>query len=66
MRSGAKVAVVGGVFVLVAGGVGYAAYDTLGGDGGGSDNVASRNATPEVKTGPPSAEEIAETSKGFF
>ncbi|WP_112491271.1 penicillin-binding transpeptidase domain-containing protein [Streptomyces bacillaris] len=66
MRSGAKVAVVGGVFVLVAGGVGYAAYETLGGDGGGSDNVASQNATPEVKTGPPSAEEIAETSKGFF
>ncbi len=33
MRSGAKVAVVGGVFVLVAGGVGYAAYDTLGATG---------------------------------
>jgi len=65
MRSGAKVAVVGGVFVLVAGGIGYGAYSVLGSDGGGDGNVASRNA-PEVKTGPPSAEEIAETSKGFF
>ncbi|MEW2066078.1 penicillin-binding transpeptidase domain-containing protein [Streptomyces sp. NPDC007346] len=67
MRSGAKVAVIGGVFILAAGGVGYGAYDMLGSDGGGDGgSVASQNATPEVKTGPPSAEEIAETSKGFF
>ncbi|CAO0825753.1 Penicillin-binding protein OS=Streptomyces microflavus OX=1919 GN=Smic_31250 PE=3 SV=1 [Streptomyces microflavus] len=66
MRSGAKVAVVGGVFVLVAGGIGYGAYSVLGSDGGGDASVASRNATPEVKTGPPSAEEIAQASKGFF
>ncbi|MFJ1956417.1 penicillin-binding transpeptidase domain-containing protein [Streptomyces microflavus] len=66
MRSGAKVAVVGGVFVLVAGGIGYGAYSVLGSDGGGDGSVASRNATPEVKTGPPSAEEIAQASKGFF
>ncbi|WP_411082631.1 penicillin-binding transpeptidase domain-containing protein [Streptomyces sp. cmx-18-6] len=64
MRSGAKVAVVGGVFILVAGGIGYGAYGVLGSDGG--DDVASQKSTPEVRTGPPSAEEIAETSKGFF
>ncbi|ARF73057.1 penicillin-binding protein [Kitasatospora albolonga] len=66
MRSGAKVAVVGGVFVLVAGGVGYGAYGMLGGDGGGGGGIASQNATPEVRTGPPSAEETAETAQGFF
>ncbi|MEU3208373.1 penicillin-binding transpeptidase domain-containing protein [Streptomyces cyaneofuscatus] len=67
MRSGAKVAVVGGVFVLAAGGIGYGAYSMLGSDGGGDDGkVASRNATPEVKTGPPSAEEITQASKSFF
>ncbi|MYW30870.1 penicillin-binding transpeptidase domain-containing protein [Streptomyces sp. SID2119] len=67
MRSGAKIAVVGGVFVLAAGGIGYGAYSMLGGDGGGdSGKVASRNATPEVKTGPLSPEEITEASKSFF
>ncbi|MFE2293326.1 penicillin-binding transpeptidase domain-containing protein [Streptomyces sp. NPDC059452] len=66
MRSGAKVAVVGGVFILVTGGIGYGAYSMLGSDGGGGGGIASRNATPEVRTGPPSAEEIAETSQGFF
>ncbi|WP_432148062.1 penicillin-binding transpeptidase domain-containing protein [Streptomyces sp. bgisy029] len=67
MRSGAKVAVVGGVFVLVAGGVGYGAYGVLGSDGDGDGGkVGSRNAAPEVKTGPPSAAEISETSTSFF
>ncbi|MCC0580658.1 penicillin-binding transpeptidase domain-containing protein [Streptomyces californicus] len=67
MRSGAKVAVVGGAFVLVAGGIGYGAYsmlgDTVGGDGGGTRSASESS---KVKTGPPSTEEIAETSKGFF
>ncbi|MFE3403320.1 penicillin-binding transpeptidase domain-containing protein [Streptomyces anulatus] len=66
MRSGAKVAVIGGVFVLMAGGIGYGAYsmlgDTIGGDGG----TRSVSESSKVKTGPPSAEEIAQTSKGFF
>ncbi|MFC8229989.1 penicillin-binding transpeptidase domain-containing protein [Streptomyces sp. NPDC057287] len=65
MRSGAKVAVVGGVFVLVAGGLGYGVYDVvLGGDGGGGTETAS--ASSEVRTGPPGKEEIAETAKGFL
>ncbi|NEB40925.1 penicillin-binding transpeptidase domain-containing protein [Streptomyces sp. SID14515] len=66
MRSGAKVAVIGGAFVLVAGGIGYGAYSVLGdtGDGGGGTQSASESS--KVKSGPPSAEEIAETSKGFF
>lgn len=65
MRSGAKVAIVGGVFVLVAGGLGYGVYDVvLGGDGGGGTETAS--ASSEVKTGPPGKEEIEETAKGFL
>ncbi|WP_031082494.1 penicillin-binding transpeptidase domain-containing protein [Streptomyces sp. NRRL WC-3549] len=64
MRSGAKVAVVGGVFVLVAGGVGYGAYSVLSDDtGGGTGTVAE---STEVKTGPPSETEIERTSKDFL
>ncbi|MFB7049747.1 penicillin-binding transpeptidase domain-containing protein [Streptomyces microflavus] len=66
MRSGAKVAVIGGAFVLVAGGIGYGAYSMLGDTGGGGGGRQSASESSKVKTGPPSAEEIAETSKGFF
>ncbi|MFJ4964382.1 penicillin-binding transpeptidase domain-containing protein [Streptomyces sp. NPDC088729] len=59
MRSGAKVVVIGGVFVLVAGGLGYGAYAVLGGEGGGF-------ASAPVKTGPPSAAETADASAAFF
>ncbi|MFJ8887681.1 penicillin-binding transpeptidase domain-containing protein [Streptomyces sp. NPDC102402] len=63
MRSGAKVAIVGGVFVLVAGGLGYGVYDVvLGGDGG----TETASASSEVKTGPPGKEEIEETAKAFL
>ncbi|MFF1833778.1 penicillin-binding transpeptidase domain-containing protein [Streptomyces sp. NPDC058231] len=65
MRSGAKVAVVGGVFVLVIGGVGYGAYNVLDGIGGGG-GTDSRSASAEVRTGPPSKAEISETSKKFL
>ncbi|MFI7087352.1 penicillin-binding transpeptidase domain-containing protein [Streptomyces anulatus] len=66
MRSGAKVAVIGGVFVLMAGGIGYGAYSMLGDTVGGDGGTRSASESSEVKTGPPSAEEIAETSKGFL
>ncbi|MFJ9620662.1 penicillin-binding transpeptidase domain-containing protein [Streptomyces sp. NPDC101181] len=65
MRSGVRVAVVGGVFVLAAGGIGYGAYSMLG-DGDGGDDGKARSASARVRTGPPSAQETAETSKGFF
>ncbi|MGW0789009.1 penicillin-binding transpeptidase domain-containing protein [Streptomyces sp. NPDC002911] len=65
MRSGAKVAVIGGVFVLVAGGLGYGAYEVLlDGDEAGATETAS--ASDEVKTGPPGEEEIQETAKAFL
>ncbi|MFJ8862171.1 penicillin-binding transpeptidase domain-containing protein [Streptomyces sp. NPDC102451] len=65
MRSGAKVAVVGGVFVLVAGGLGYGVYEVVlgGGDSGGTE---SASASSETKTGPPDKKEIEETAKGFL
>ncbi|MFI6861117.1 penicillin-binding transpeptidase domain-containing protein [Streptomyces sp. NPDC050421] len=68
MRSGAKVAVVGGVFAVVVGGVGYGAYNILdglgdSGVGGGTDTTASSS---EVKTGPVTKDEIDETSKKFL
>ncbi|MFE6038454.1 penicillin-binding transpeptidase domain-containing protein [Streptomyces sp. NPDC056452] len=65
MRSGAKVAVVGGVFVLVAGGLGYGVYNVVlgGGEAGGTE---SASASSEVHTGPPSKSEIEETAKGFL
>lgn len=68
MRSGVKVAVVGGVFAVVVGGVGYGAYNVLdglgdSGVGGGSDTKATSS---EVKTGPVTENEITETSKAFL
>ncbi|WP_327245926.1 penicillin-binding transpeptidase domain-containing protein [Streptomyces sp. NBC_01320] len=67
MRSGAKVAVIGGVFVLVVGGVGYGAYNVLDGFGGsGGGGTDGRSTSAEVKTGPPSKAEISETSEKFL
>lgn len=68
MRSGAKVAVIGGVFAVVVGGVGYGAYNVLdglgdSGVGGGPDTKAGSS---EVRTGPVTKDEIAETSKKFL
>lgn len=64
MRSGAKVAIVGGAFVLVAGGLSYGAYTVLTGDG--DVGIGSQSAPAEVKSGPPDAKEIAAASKAFF
>ncbi|MEV6080443.1 penicillin-binding transpeptidase domain-containing protein [Streptomyces sp. NPDC052069] len=66
MRSGAKVAVVGGVFVLVAGGIGYGAYSMVGGDDGGGGGTDTKSTSQEVKTGPLGEAEITGTSKDFF
>ncbi|WP_327117687.1 penicillin-binding transpeptidase domain-containing protein [Streptomyces sp. NBC_01341] len=62
MRSGAKVAVIGGVFVLVSGGLGYGAYSVVLGGGG----TGTASASSEVKTGPPGREEIETTAKDFL
>ncbi|MFB7270618.1 penicillin-binding transpeptidase domain-containing protein [Streptomyces sp. NPDC056244] len=66
MRSGAKVAIVGGVFAVVAGGVGYGAYNVYNGITGGDSGTTTTSATQEVKTGPLSAEEIDQAAKAFL
>lgn len=62
MRSGAKVAIVGGVFVVVAGGIGYGAYNVLVGDG----DSGTRSASAEVRTGPLSAAEVKDAADKFL
>ncbi|MBT2399745.1 penicillin-binding transpeptidase domain-containing protein [Streptomyces sp. ISL-100] len=63
MRSGAKVAIVGGVFVVAATGVGFGAYSMVSGEAGDPDTTTL--SAPE-RSGPPSADEIAQTSKDFL
>ncbi|MGW4193569.1 penicillin-binding transpeptidase domain-containing protein [Streptomyces sp. NPDC005004] len=56
-----KVAVISGVCVAMLGGAGYGMYNVasaLGGVGGTS--------APEVRTGPPDKDEVADTSRAFF
>ncbi|MFI9648985.1 penicillin-binding transpeptidase domain-containing protein [Streptomyces sp. NPDC052040] len=61
MRKGVGAAVIGGVFVVVAGGAGYGAYNVLSGlHGGGGGSAAA------VRTGPPSASEVEEASATFL
>ncbi|MFD7894288.1 penicillin-binding transpeptidase domain-containing protein [Streptomyces sp. NPDC059568] len=66
MRSGAKVAIVGGVFAVVAGGVGYGAYNVYSGLTGGNTDTTTTSETQEVKTGPLSADEIDKAAKDFL
>ncbi|MCM2389988.1 penicillin-binding transpeptidase domain-containing protein [Streptomyces albipurpureus] len=63
MRSGVKVAVIGGAFVLVATGVGYGGYTVL---FDGEDGESTSTASAKRKTGPPDATEIDEASKAFL
>ncbi|MFD3727764.1 penicillin-binding transpeptidase domain-containing protein [Streptomyces sp. NPDC058671] len=65
MRSGAKVALVGGVFVVVAGGVGYGGYNLWTGVTGGDQTVGVRSeAAP--RTGPVTGDEVTATARDFL
>ncbi|MFJ5937825.1 penicillin-binding transpeptidase domain-containing protein [Streptomyces sp. NPDC093071] len=67
MRSGAKVAIVGGVFAVVAGGVGYGGYNLWNGVTGGDSTVNTRSeAVPERRSGPVTPEETTATAKDFL
>ncbi|CCK29501.1 penicillin-binding protein transpeptidase [Streptomyces davaonensis JCM 4913] len=60
MGKGVKATVIGAVFAVMVGGAGYGAYNivsAVNGDGGGA---------AEKKTGPPSEDEVEETSEKFF
>ncbi|MFG2023154.1 penicillin-binding transpeptidase domain-containing protein [Streptomyces sp. NPDC048825] len=61
MRKGAKAAVVGGVFAVMVGGAGYGAFNIVSAITGGSTAGGDT-----VKTGPPSSDEVKETSEEFF
>ncbi|MFB7941822.1 penicillin-binding transpeptidase domain-containing protein, partial [Streptomyces sp. NPDC056049] len=63
MRSGAKVGIVGGVFLVVAGGVGYGGYNLWNGVTGGSTDVGTRSAP---RTGPLTEEEVTATAGEFL
>jgi len=64
MRKGAKAAVVGSVFAVMVGGAGYGAYNVVTAISG--DSASGASGPEAVKTGPPSAAEVKETSAKFF
>ncbi|WP_030690258.1 penicillin-binding transpeptidase domain-containing protein [Streptomyces globisporus] len=65
MRSGAKVAIVGGVFAVVASGVGYGGYNLWNGITGGETSVDAK-AGDAPKTGPLTADEVTAAAKDFL
>ncbi|MEU8522073.1 penicillin-binding transpeptidase domain-containing protein [Streptomyces sp. NPDC048577] len=67
MRSGAKVAIVGGVFAVVASGVGYGGYNLWSGITGGNDSgLSSKSGSEEKRSGRLGADEIASTAESFL
>ncbi len=65
MRSGTKVAIAGGVFAVVAGGVGYGAVNVWNGITGGQQTSTSETGA-ERRSGPVTDEEVDATAKGFL
>ncbi|MFJ9811533.1 penicillin-binding transpeptidase domain-containing protein [Streptomyces sp. NPDC101158] len=65
MRSGAKVAIVGGVFVVVASGVGYGGYNLWNGVTGNTGGTV-KSGSEGRKTGPVTDEEVTATAKDFL
>ncbi|WP_405780041.1 penicillin-binding transpeptidase domain-containing protein [Streptomyces sp. NBC_00859] len=69
MRNGAKIGIVGGVFAVVVGGVGYGAYNLwngLNGSGGGGSGPTGTTQAAPARTGPPTADEISGAAKAFL
>ncbi|CAL9470787.1 penicillin-binding transpeptidase domain-containing protein [Streptomyces sp. enrichment culture] len=64
MRKGVKGAVIGTVFTVMVGGAGYGAYNFVSALSGDGDS--GPGATTSEKSGPPSEDEVAETTKAFF
>ncbi|WP_149826232.1 penicillin-binding transpeptidase domain-containing protein [Streptomyces tailanensis] len=59
MRQGTKAAIVGGVFAVMVGGAGYGAYNFFG-------DLNESGTAAERRSGPPSGDEVAETTEKFF
>ncbi|WP_418957509.1 penicillin-binding transpeptidase domain-containing protein [Streptomyces tritici] len=67
MRSGVRTAIVGGVFVVVAGGVGYGGYNLWQGiSGGASDGIGAASAPETRRSGPVTQDEVSQTAKKFL
>ncbi|MEU6820551.1 penicillin-binding transpeptidase domain-containing protein [Streptomyces atriruber] len=64
MRKGVKAALVGGVFTVMVGGAGYGAYNLVNGVTGDGGSPGSESA--EVKTGPPTDDEVRDTARKFL
>ncbi|MBY8869740.1 penicillin-binding transpeptidase domain-containing protein [Streptomyces sennicomposti] len=62
MRKGAKAAIVGGVFVVFVGGAAYGGYNLL----SALNGTAAADSPVAVRTGPPNADEVKDTSAKFF
>ncbi|MFF8379785.1 penicillin-binding transpeptidase domain-containing protein [Streptomyces sp. NPDC015661] len=65
MRSGVKVSIVGGVFLVVASGVGYGGYNLWNGITGGDSGVENRSESAP-RTGPVTPDEVTGTAKDFL
>ncbi|WP_434590727.1 penicillin-binding transpeptidase domain-containing protein [Streptomyces sp. A5-4] len=65
MRSGAKAAIVGGVFLVATGGVAYGGYTLLSGESDETGPDVNTRSAPR-KTGPPSVSEVDRTTKAFL
>lgn len=64
MSKGVKAAVIGSVFAVMVGGAGYGAYNIMSALNGGGATGAG-GPTP-VRSGPPSADEVGQTTAKFF
>ncbi|MFC8277317.1 penicillin-binding transpeptidase domain-containing protein [Streptomyces sp. NPDC057271] len=66
MRSGTKVAIVGGVFVVVGSGVAYGGYNLWQGISGGSGGGVSAASSEERRSGPVTGDEVTGTAEEFL
>ncbi|WP_155059794.1 penicillin-binding transpeptidase domain-containing protein [Streptomyces blattellae] len=64
MRKGVKATVIGSVFAVMVGGAGYGAFNIVSAVNGDSGIGASD--AEAVRTGPPSGDEVEETTEKFF
>ncbi|MDF3145958.1 MULTISPECIES: penicillin-binding transpeptidase domain-containing protein [unclassified Streptomyces] len=65
MSKGVKAAVIGGVFAVMVGGAGYGAYNVMSALNGGGATGQGGGPAP-VRSGPPSGDEVKETTAKFF
>ncbi|KUL32518.1 penicillin-binding transpeptidase domain-containing protein [Streptomyces regalis] len=65
MSKGVKAAVIGGVFAVMVGGAGYGAYNIMSALNGGGATGQGGEPAP-VRSGPPSGDEVEETTAKFF